>query len=385
MINIDYNNDRIPHFNLDTNGDRIPDTNLVNKDINNDGRADLNIDIDNDGYPDINLDMNNENLCSLNCDTNGDNKADINIDTNGDGKADINIDTNGDGKADINIDTNGDGKADLNIDTNDDGKADLNIDTNGDGEADLNIDTNGDGVCDFKCYADLNNANLKNIKVHNYVLTPSFDPDITDYEVKVDEDLKHVVIRAEAENPYAKVKGTGNIRIKEKETEVSIVVEAVDGTEKTYTITIIKEKENIPSEDIVDSIFDIVENELFVVSYTKGIDVKGIVPGWNGSQLFTLTNKSDKSIVYNVNLIDVVNTFKSENFKYTLIKDGKVIVNQTSSLRQNGAIYEKLIIAPGETADFELKFDFIETNQVQNEDINVRYSSKLEIQIVSVN
>ena len=158
----------------------------------------------------------------------------------------------------------------------------------------------------------------------------------------------------------------------------------MDGTKKTYTITINKDVK-VPIEDTGDSIFDIVENKTFMVSFTKGIDVKDIIPGWSGSQIFKLTNKSNKSIVYNINLIDVINTFKSDNFKYTLIKDGKVIVEQTASLREKGSIYENLVIASGETADFELKFEFIETNQVQNEDINVRYSSKVEIQIVSVN
>lgn len=52
-------------------------------------------------------------------------------------------------KEKLNIDLNGDGIADLNIDIDGDGKVDLNIDIDNNGLPDLNIDTNGDGVADI--------------------------------------------------------------------------------------------------------------------------------------------------------------------------------------------------------------------------------------------
>lgn len=424
IINIDYNNDRVVRFNIDTNGDGIPDTNLVNKDIDGDGKPDLNIDIDNDGYPDINLDMNNENVCSLNCDITGDNKCDLNCDTNNDnvpdknidrdgdstcdvncdtdndGKCDLNCDTNGDGKPDTNVDDDDDGEPDVNIDDDDDGECDLNCDTNGDGEPDTNVDndndgecdvdcdTNGDGECDVNCSAEIAaNANLKSLKVGKYVLYPNFDEDVTEYTVKVESDLESVLIEAEAVNPNAKITGIGNVKLDSSSTRVSIVVVAEDGTMKTYYVTINRVSGDGSVEENGDSDFEVgtLENNSLIVSYTKDFNVKNIIPGWTGSQTFELTNKSDKTIVYNVNLLNVVNTFKSNDFRYTLIKDNKVIVGQTPALRSDGPIYQKLVIAPGETAKFELKFEFINHNYSQNEDLDVQYSSKVEIQIVSVN
>ena len=123
----------------------------------------FNIDIDGDGIADINIDLNNNQVCDVNC---SDNKKapHYNIDYKGNRKPifkvikddnsifnDINKDIDGDGKCDINCDTNGDGWPDLNIDYDGDGKADLDIDYDGDGIKDLNLDTNGDGVCDLNC------------------------------------------------------------------------------------------------------------------------------------------------------------------------------------------------------------------------------------------
>ena len=53
------------------------------------------------------------------------------------------------GKCKLNCDTNNDGWPDTNIDIDGDGKADLNIDIDNNGLPDLNIDTNGDGVADI--------------------------------------------------------------------------------------------------------------------------------------------------------------------------------------------------------------------------------------------
>jgi len=390
LINIDYNNDEIPHFNIDAVGnDNIPDTNLVNKDIDGDSIPDLNIDVDGDRRPDINIDLDNTKICSLNCDVTGDNVPDVNIDTNKDNKADLNIDVNGDGVADFNIDTNEDNVPDKNLinqNTDSDSDCDLNCDTNGDGKPDTDIDVNGDGVCDENCVSLLkSNANIESLKIGNYVLSPAFKENVTEYTVKVDDDLTDISISAETVNPNAKVTGTGTVKLNGSSTRVSIVVIAEDGTVKTYYVTINK-SEDVSVEENGDSDFEIntTENNSLMVSYTKDINVEDIIPGWNGTQTFTLKNKSKKTIVYNVNLLDVVNTFKSDNLKYSLIKDDKVIVEQTPALRSDGAIYEKLIIAPGETANFELNFEFLETNQVQNEDYDVKYSSKVEIKIVSV-
>ena len=122
----------------------------------------LNIDLNGDGIADLNIDLDDDGLCDINCDTNDDGKPDKNIDYRGNRKQIFNVlvenkDTlfnemnqmDENGKCKLNCDTNNDGWPDTNIDIDGDGKVDLNIDIDNNGLPDLNIDTNGDGVADI--------------------------------------------------------------------------------------------------------------------------------------------------------------------------------------------------------------------------------------------
>lgn len=122
----------------------------------------LNIDLNGDGIADLNIDLDDDGLCDINCDTNDDGKPDKNIDYRGNRKPTFNVlvenkDTlfnemnqmDENGKCKLNCDTNNDGWPDTNIDIDGDNKADLNIDIDNNGLPDLNIDTNGDGVADI--------------------------------------------------------------------------------------------------------------------------------------------------------------------------------------------------------------------------------------------
>lgn len=122
----------------------------------------LNIDLNGDGIADLNIDLDDDGLCDINCDTNDDGKPDKNIDYRGNRKPTFNVlvenkDTlfnemnqmDEKGKCKLNCDTNNDGWPDTNIDIDGDGKVDLNIDIDNNGLPDLNIDTNGDGVADI--------------------------------------------------------------------------------------------------------------------------------------------------------------------------------------------------------------------------------------------
>lgn len=122
----------------------------------------LNIDLNGDGIADLNIDLDDDGLCDINCDTNDDGKPDENIDYRGNRKPTFNVlvenkDTlfnemnqmDEKGKCKLNCDTNNDGWPDTNIDIDGDGKVDLNIDIDNNGLPDLNIDTNGDGVADI--------------------------------------------------------------------------------------------------------------------------------------------------------------------------------------------------------------------------------------------
>ena len=67
------------------------------------------------------------------------------------------------------------------------------------------------------------------------------------------------------------------------------------------------------------------------------------------------------------------------------MKDGNVLVEQTDAVKSDKVIYEKLILAPGESALYQINYEFIYRNYPQDSDYDVQYKSKVEIQIVSVN
>ena len=110
-----------------------------------------------------------------------------------------------------------------------------------------------------------------------------------------------------------------------------------------------------------------------------------IWPGWTGIHEFTIKNNSDKAVVYNINLINVTNTFTSDNFVYTLVKDGKTLITKTPALKSDGKVIENLVIAPGETAVFQMNYEFVEIGKPQDYDQGKNYKGTIEIQIVSAN
>ena len=421
IINIDYNGDGKPRFNLDTDGDGIPDTNLINQDTDNDGKCDLNCDTNGDGKPDWNIDFDNSGFCTLNCGDVDTKVCEYNCDTDGDGKADTNVDTDGDKKPDFNVvdkngvcilncgsaldkvckyncDTNGDGKADTNVDTDGDKKPDFNVvDENGscilncgsitDKVCKYNCDTDNDGTCDNNCYGSLYmNADLKSLKIGKYAISPKFDANTLEYSVKVGKDVDKVIVEAKTLNPKAKLTGAGEVNLIAGNNRVTLTVVAEDGTVKTYVVNIIR----AGNPSIVDNgngSIDIgtASNGVLTVTYTKDINIQNILPGWSGTQTFTIKNTSNKTIIYNVNLIDVQNTFKNNEFKYNLVKDGNVIVRTTDALVSNAAIAKQLVIAAGETANFEINYEFVDINNPQDYNQGVNYKAKVEIELVSVN
>ena len=107
--------------------------------------------------------------------------------------------------------------------------------------------------------------------------------------------------------------------------------------------------------------------------------VQNILPGWTGTHEFVLTNHSDHAIVYDVNLINVINDFTSDNFVYSLVKDGRTIVSERPAVRTDTTIAHELVIAPGESATFSLNYRFIEIGSEQNYDQGRTYSGTVEI------
>lgn len=83
-----------------------------------------------------------------------------------------------------------------------------------------------------------NNNNLKNLEVEGYEITPEFDKDTLEYQVKVNEDEKSIKVNATPEDGSASVNGDGELEVSAGNNTFDIVVIAENGSEKTYKLNV---------------------------------------------------------------------------------------------------------------------------------------------------
>ncbi|HCC03816.1 MAG TPA: hypothetical protein DEP51_03025 [Clostridiales bacterium] len=87
-----------------------------------------------------------------------------------------------------------------------------------------------------------NNCFLKELFVKGGTLSPNFDRQVINYDLKIENNVNEIDIIANAEDADAKVNGNGKIDIKDI-SECKIEVRASSGTTRTYFVRIIKENE----------------------------------------------------------------------------------------------------------------------------------------------
>lgn len=82
------------------------------------------------------------------------------------------------------------------------------------------------------------NNSLKNLKIENQTLNPSFDKDKLEYNVTVSKETEKIKIEAETEDSKANVTGTGEKSVTEGMNKFEIVVTAENGYKKTYILNV---------------------------------------------------------------------------------------------------------------------------------------------------
>lgn len=103
------------------------------------------------------------------------------------------------------------------------------------------------------------NNRLKSITANGYTLTPTFDKDILNYSLIVDENVNKVKIIAEAFDKKASIAGTGNINVSTSITIAEINVVAENGDLRTYTVTIYKKgAENVQVQQVTSDTIPII-------------------------------------------------------------------------------------------------------------------------------
>ena len=294
-------------------------------------QANLNIDLNNDGIADLNIDTNGDGICDINCDTNKDRKPDLNIDYRGNRKAMFNVKRE-DGSIfnPMNQDLDKDGKCDLNCDTDDDGWPDTNIDLDGDGKPDINIDTDGDGVPDIN--VDTNGDGV---------------PDLN-----IDEDDDGI---CDKNCTFVSGKdGQTNIGDNDVTLETAaLVVTFADGNNVTV--------ENLYPDD------------------QKG-NVNTKVPDIN----FSIENRTDRILYYNINWLNITNTFTSTNFWFKVWSDYNGFKQDFQPTPfTDGLMASHVAIAPKTTQNYTVSFTLHGTGAEQNYDQGKHFGGRITVELLN--
>lgn len=295
----------------------------------------LNIDLNGDGIADLNIDLDDDGLCDINCDTNDDGKPDKNIDYRGNRKPTFNVlvenkDTlfnemnqmDENGKCKLNCDTNNDGWPDTNIDIDGDGKVDLNIDIDNNGLPDLNIDTNGDGVADI---------NIDD-----------------DGDGKCDRLCASV---SDNKGGMTTI-GGGNVNI-----DTAALIVAFESGDDINISNLYPDDQNDP-------------------------DVNTTVPDVK----FTIINTTSKALHYNLDWINVENTFTSGNFMTKIFGDnGGYKADWASAPTTNNRFANNIEIPAYTTQNYVLSFKLRGIGTEQNFDQGKIFKGRVAVDIIENN
>lgn len=107
----------------------------------------------------------------------------------------------------------------------------------------------------------------------------------------------------------------------------------------------------------------------------------GMYPGEYVTKNFTVENTGNVEAYYDIYLNEVVNTFNTKSdLVYELITEDGRSITQTTCPSSNGAIATAIPIGVGQTHHYSLKVTFRETSVAQDDNMNKRFSFKVELE-----
>lgn len=99
-------------------------------------------------------------------------------------------------------------------------------------------------------YVESDNANLSSLSVDGYAMSPAFSPEVLQYYVWLPYEAESVAVNAEQEDKKAQYQiGAYEQLIPGKGTDIAVTVTAEDGSQKVYTVTVVR----APSHDQVEN------------------------------------------------------------------------------------------------------------------------------------
>jgi len=198
------------------------------------------------------------------------------------------------------------------------------------------------------------NNYLKKLSVENYSITPEFDKQTINYEIKEEITDDSITIKAETDDEKASVSGIGKIILNSGENNIEIKVTAENGMVRTYFINVKKQvKQDLKLNNLKITTEDKSEIEITpefneniyeynceVQSYVEKVDIdansnienanieitgnENLKEGLN-QVLITVSTSNDEKVVYKINVtrkhaISQIEDKKQEfNYRYMAI------------------------------------------------------------------
>lgn len=104
------------------------------------------------------------------------------------------------------------------------------------------------------------------------------------------------------------------------------------------------------------------------------------MPGWIGNKTFKIINNSDTALSFDMNFVDVTNTYTEENNLYYSVKRGNtILVNENRVPYQNDNIFKNIVIPAKTTFKYSFIFEFKENGLNQDVDKGKVFSAKIKI------
>ena len=110
------------------------------------------------------------------------------------------------------------------------------------------------------------------------------------------------------------------------------------------------------------------------------VNLANILPGETRTITFTVTNIGTVTAQYNVDLIDVTNTFEhQEELQFSLKRDSKEVKGESQLPNNDITLQEGISIGVEETHNYTLTIHYIETNSEQNYNQNKNFNCSIQI------
>lgn len=200
--------------------------------------------------------------------------------------------------------------------------------------------------------ADKSNANLDIMRLGQEGIVPDFSPEITEYYLVVEENIKSLDVTAVPQNSNANLKITGNKNLKNGLNTVTILVTSEDKTnQKEYTINVTRTNDVAGTNTDLEALA--IENNTLVPEYQANVTGYSVEVSKDTDKLNVLAIPSDEEASVEITGNDELKT-----------GDNRVEIKVTA---RNGITTKKYVVNVHKRTDEEEMAKANEQNEIINE------------------